>query len=157
MEDKSRNISTFYFTTKDVALEEIRGFLGVFDLPEYSIVKLGGAYYIIYLPHYTEETSGNKHLLLIAGQLRESKAFLIKHPDAAVFADKENSMVEYMVMKKNQSIQRAVRPYLRFQVFINPNTRVITQKVVECWDGKELVVKKDEEVLGYLKSEKCLL
>lgn len=157
LEDGTQDVSTFYFKSDSVTKEEIQDFLGSFNSPDYSIVKLGEDYYIIFLPSFNEELSEDVRFLLISGKARESKAFLTKYPEATVHPNNEEGVVEYLVMQNAQSTIRGVPPYIKLRVFIDTDEGIITSKVLECWDGVTQEVREEEEILKYLQSSKCLI
>lgn len=91
----------------------------------------------------------------IAKTTSEAQAFLQKYPDANIVAERtEYLAVDFIKNKSGEST--IVPPYLRLRVFINTSTNKPASAFIECNLTGDNYSRIDQDIVNYIKIEKCL-
>lgn len=96
----------------------------------------------------------------IAKTTPEAQAFLQKYPDAIVSVERtEYLAVDFRIEKSENygaSENNLVSPYLRLRIFVDPSTNKPQSSFIECRSSIEKYLRVDQNVVGYIKIEKCI-
>lgn len=118
-----------------------------------SIILVLGGVYILYelnKPRTFYDTGiSDEEYIEIANQTVEAQKFLEKYPNAAIFVDRSGALaVDYRVDKYAEN---GTAKYLRLRIFIDWRTNQPSDGFIDC---SGTYIRKN--LLGYLKTEKCL-